>query len=245
MRLLKTLLKLKSKIALKILKYSILLVLFTLLSHYTKIFYERGFYEYYGDAVVKLYLPNEGSGTGFNIRYKGKSYILTNKHVCNIGIRTGQMFSIGNTGISVHNIVKKDDKHDLCVLTGLPRSNYISLASFYNFREKIFIIGHPRGDALTLESGRIIGTKIAKLIDQDTKECDESKKICDFFGRQFCTKKLRALQSNAIIFPGNSGSPVLNKWGNLVGVVFAGSRGIERMSLIVPLENIKAFLNTL
>lgn len=42
------------------------------------------------------------------------------------------------------------------------------------------------------------------------------------------------------IFPGNSGSPVVNFWGNVEGVAFAGND--TNWGLMVPIQDVKAFL---
>jgi S1-C subfamily serine protease len=47
----------------------------------------------------------------------------------------------------------------------------------------------------------------------------------------------------APVLPGNSGSPVLSAGGYVVGVVFASSPAIDYRALIVPLDQVRAFLS--
>lgn len=59
---------------------------------------------------------------------------------------------------------------------------------------------------------------------------------------KFCVMKVnQAYQSNAIILPGNSGSPVVNWWGQVEGVAFA-SDNESHWGLIVSLADIQDFL---
>lgn len=210
-------------------------------------FHEQYLYTYKGDAVVKLY-TEQGSGTGFNIKHNGKYYILTNKHVCKMS-RT-QLRSKGSHGTGIHDIIAVYDKHDLCLLQGLPKNNYITMADRVIMREKIYIVGHPRGAPLTMESGFVIARTTVELVAEPGEKCDKVVKLPPFFaflrGKDtLCLKYFSALQSNAVSFGGNSGSPVLDGFGNAVGVLFAGQRSVEALSFIVPLEAIQDFLSTI
>lgn len=225
-------------------KLGVCVFLTAVLVNLSTAFHEQYLYTYKGDAVVKLY-TEAGSGTGFNIKHKGKYYILTNKHVCKMS-RT-QLFSKGSGGTGIHDIIAMYDKHDLCLLTGMPKNTAISLADSWIMREKIYIVGHPRGAPLTMESGFIIAKTQVELIAEPGDKCDKIVKVPPFMkfltGKDtLCLKIFSALQSNAVSFGGNSGSPVLDGFGNAVGVLFAGRRSVEALSFIVPLEAIQDFL---
>lgn len=60
---------------------------------------------------------------------------------------------------------------------------------------------------------------------------------------KFCVMTVHdAYITSVTIHPGNSGSPMVNFWGNVVGVAFA-SDGDTNWGRIVPLQDVKAFLS--
>ena len=65
-----------------------------------------------------------------------------------------------------------------------------------------------------------------------------------FYGIEFaCLRPYRSYSTTAVSYPGNSGSPVVNKYGNVIGVLFAGSNEQERDNYVVPLAELKRVLN--
>ena len=64
------------------------------------------------------------------------------------------------------------------------------------------------------------------------------------YGIEFaCIRKYRSYSTTAVAYPGNSGSPVVNRYGNVIGVLFAGSSQQERDNYVVPLAELKRVLN--
>lgn len=212
-------------------------------------------------------------GSSFQLKYKGKRVTVTNNHVCSVAkdykaarifpeakailmeierIRNAKISSIFNKelvgwlleelkryteNISVvgeslrigdvnREIVYLSDTHDICFLKPLDKK-YLKLASGYNFGESIMIIGHPRGMKQSITDGRLVNK-----MEQEFKWLKNAGKI-------------NALLSTAISYPGNSGSPVVNKFGNVVGILFAGySLNFVNLNIVVPLEDLERELKT-
>jgi len=82
--------------------------------------------------------------------------------------------------------------------------------------EEVFIIGTPLGYTLknTVTSGIVSGLK---------RDYDD-----DFFGEKFL------FQSDALSWPGNSGGPVYDMRGQIVGIVVGGYYPLDGISLCVP-----------
>ena len=104
----------------------------------------------------------------------------------------------------------------------LPFSNFGNSDSLYK-GEKVFIIGCPFGKRLfnTVTTGIISG------LNRDI----------DFFGEKLM------IQSDAQGWPGNSGGPVFNMRGRIIGIVVGGKRSYDGISLIVPSNICKLVLN--
>ena len=158
-------------------------------------------------------------GTGFLITYNGKSHIITNKHVCN-GVGSNGLIQINaKLGIFVQSYRLYKD-HDLCVIKA-PKilGEGLKLGSNPTIGDNIYMMGHPKLQPARLVSGFYFLTE-----------------------KIFVEELLSSYRMLITSFPGNSGSPILNIYGHVIGVLYAGS---EIDSLAVPLKDLESFLKSL
>lgn len=211
-------------------------------------------------------------GSSFQVKYKGKRLTVTNNHVCSVveeiqrrqkskdyakamkdldksGIKRenynlyrsikgllqmiykvdhafpilGQSLKIGNLN---RKILYNSPNHDICFLEPVG-DKYFSLASYVHRGEAVTIIGHPRGMAQSISDGRIVGEGVRS------------------FPWLPDAGRVKFLRSTALSYPGNSGSPVVNRYGNVVGILFMGwSADYVNINGIVPLDALKSELES-
>lgn len=170
---------------------------------------------------------NKRYATGFHLKYEGKTYIVTNKHVCDSNLK---VYGHGNIqfGSYVGKIIAIDDQHDLCLVTS-NRNQGLSLANKQaKPMEKVYVVGFPRGLGKTIREGRIVGNLPI---------------FAPWLGAPGGPiPYVDTIQVSAIAYGGNSGSPIINELGKVTGVLFAGHRYYHTETYIVPLSYLKTFL---
>jgi len=185
------------------------------------------------ESIVKLSRTSDGgTGTGFQVRApSGKLYLLTNHHIC----RSDKVLTTtSNKGIQTSvKVIARYDKHDLCLVEPLKNVKPIGLAMFSFPEQQIAIVGYPYAGDLDMETGRYM---LYEYIEIDWK-CKHNKL------KPSCPETLYSGYVTAYTYIGNSGSPVLNKSGKVVGVIYANTFGKPELGgSLVPLKAIYDFL---
>jgi S1-C subfamily serine protease len=206
-----------------------------------------------GAATVTLFTENSG-GSGVHVQAEsGKTYILTNKHVCGLAVNGRINVRSNVTGVAIsRKVVSVSREHDLCLVQPLQGVDGLSLGGGLEKGDTLHVIGNPRLDPLSVATGEMIDRtqiEIVTGINVDRSSCDGSlmeinDPMLNMFGIfSACITKYDAIQANVIAYPGNSGSAVVDSFGNVEAILFAGSRDAVTNQFLVPLDFIKDFLS--
>lgn len=171
----------------------------------------------YKEAVVVV-LTDDSKGTGFSISEEGQ--ILTNYHV--VDDNKSVIVGFPEAGRFKADVINTYPSIDLAILQvdekDLP---YLELAEnpSYSFGDPITFIGNP--------------LKFTGIANEGT--------LIDFY--QLSDWEVPVMMMEAPVYRGNSGSPVLNEEGQVIGIVFATLDHDEhgKVGLFIP---IKEYYNT-
>jgi len=139
-----------------------------------------------------------GSGSGFYINNKG--YALTNNHVIDI---CAQSVAVIDGKETLFRVIATDKTNDVAVLkTDYKSRNYIKInEDGAKLGENVIAVGYPLAGRLS------DSVKITRGIVRSLSGLDNN---------------IGQIQIDAALQPGNSGGPVLNESGDLVGIASAG-----------------------
>ncbi len=167
--------------------------------------------------------PSRGSGTGFLISEDG--YIITNEHVIDgAGERGEVMVRLGDERTLQAEVIGKDPNTDLALIKieseqALPT---LPLGDSDQVRpgDWVLAIGNALGLSGTVTAG-IVSAKHRKINDD---------RFDDF------------IQTDAAINTGNSGGPLINLAGEVIGINTAVRRGANTIGFAVPVNIAKQVL---
>lgn len=168
------------------------------------------------------------AGTGFIISTDG--YIITNYHVIETAYKNGYEVSVitrdGTTYVA--KIVGVEDDNDVAVLKieaeGL-NAVTIGDSDATSVGETIYALGNPLGElTYTLTSGTV--SALNRVITTET----------DSYGIE---TRINMFQIDAAVNSGNSGGPVYNSYGEVIGIVTAKYQesGVEGLGFAIPIND--------
>jgi S1-C subfamily serine protease len=173
-------------------------------------------------------VPQQGMGSGFIIDREG--HILTNFHV--IANARDVSVTLSNQKTYKAEIIGTDPSHDLAVIKiNAPDIIPVVLGDSKNLvvGQKVYCIGNPFGLSGTLTTGIVSSLRSIRSLD--------GTPIDD------------AIQTDAAVNPGNSGGPMLNSRGEVIGINFQiATNGVDQSAGIgfaIPINAAKAVLNDL
>lgn len=203
-----------------------------------------------------LMITNEagtGGGTAFYVKApSGKTYVMTNNHICVYAEKNKLILHSYSGKQYPVKVIKTDEAKDLCIIETDSKQG-LYLASSSSLYQKYHLFGNPKLYRWVHEEGEFFDATNVQLvhhvITDESPACDKSymrKQEIDllFFKMNVCMTVHPSMLSNIKAFPGNSGSPVLNEQGEIVGVLFAGDNTTQ-YGFIIPLSTVKEFLKGL
>ena len=182
-------------------------------------------YDFWMDPV-----PVEGAGSGFVI--DGKGYILTNFHVVQ-GAQTIEVV-LGDQSRYSAKFIGADQRNDVALLKVEPKGKPLMALSLgdsaaLQVGQKVLAIGNPFGFQSTLTTGvvsalgRTVQTSQTTFIDQ-------------------------AIQTDAAINRGNSGGPLINSHGEVIGInsaIYTPTGTTAGIGFAIPINTAKMIAHDL
>lgn len=182
-------------------------------------------------VTVIAQLGEDGASVGTGVIFTSDGYILTNYHVLEGGIDCTVALSTGHSYEARY--VAGDAENDLAVLkvdlTGLPAAEFGDSEELV-VGDTVYAIGNPLGYELrgTLTDGIVSAINRDVWVDGRT---------------------MNLIQTNAALNTGNSGGPLINVYGQVVGIntikMTSSYSNVEGLGFAIPSATIRSLVNDL
>ena len=186
-------------------------------------------YDFFGRAYY-----SQVQGSGFIYNFTGQVVVVTNYHVVDSAINITVTFSNGNAYSTT--VLGSDPYAELAVLSvDAPEEEYVPLeiasSSSLQVGDPVMVIGTPYGLAGSMSTGFV--SALGRTL---TAETTGGYVIAN------------VIQTTAPLNPGNSGGPVLNYQGQVVGIATAIVKDSQGVGFAIPsntiLREIEDLINT-
>lgn len=182
-------------------------------------------------VIAQMGTLEDGASVGTGVIFREDGYVLTNHHVLEGGRDCTVMLDDGRGFEGLY--VAGDAENDLAVLkvdlTDLPAAEFGSSEAL-SVGDPVYAIGNPLGMELrgTLTDGIVSAINRDVWVDGRT---------------------MTLIQTNAALNSGNSGGPLINQYGQVVGIntikMSSSYSNIEGLGFAIPSASIKRLVNDL
>jgi S1-C subfamily serine protease len=188
-------------------------------------FYSLDYFRKPSEAKV---MRQVGTGSGFFLTADG--YMLTNKHVVSDS-NAEYRVSVSDTSTVQGRVVYRDPVHDLAILK-VDGSGYSALklgnSSTLNVGDKITGIGNAYGQITdSVSTGNVSALNRTVMVNNENGQMERIKGL---------------IQTTARLYPGDSGGPLLNEKGEVVGINVASAVGRD-ISFSIPANTAKKVIS--
>lgn len=183
-------------------------------------------------VIVSTYKDNvySASGTGFVYQKEdNKYYILTNHHVIDGGNKVTVTFTDGK--VLETKVVGSDQYADIAVLSLETKEDVkiapIGKSESTRVGDTSFAVGAPLDSAYSWTVTRGIVSGKDRMVEVSLDKSSQNDYV------------MKVLQTDAAINSGNSGGPLCNSNGEVIGITSLKlvSSGVEGMGFAIPIEN--------
>ncbi len=184
-------------------------------------------YEDYFMGVVEIKIETTDGKNGYATGFKIENGILTNKHVIQKNNNYYKSIEYRNANEIGYNVINKeniivDDSSDLAFIN-METNNCLKLTDSFKLGDSIFTIGNPNGCGLGLSFGYVSAYNYSENFEMNVIRLDCS------------------------LNNGNSGGPVINKNGCVIGIVSfkindLQGNALDGIAYAIPSNEIMRFL---
>jgi serine protease Do len=173
---------------------------------------------------------SQGAGTGIIVSDKG--YIMTNKHVIPSGVTSVTVTLSDGTKYKDVEVIGRDPANDVAYLKIKDPSKLkaakIGDSSLVKVGQKVVAIGNAQGRFQNTVTLGIISGLGRDIVASDGSATGEALN--------------NLMQTDAAINSGNSGGPLINLNGEVIGINTAVAGNAENLGFVIPVDDIKGGL---
>ena len=195
--------------------------------------------KFYYEVVVVTVYKNEtlsASGTGFVYKVNGKkAYILTNNHVVDLSGKSAVKVIFTNGEEVEVKIEGTDEYSDLAVLS-VDADKIVDVAEIgksedVRLGDTVFTLGAPLDTEYYWSVTRGVVSGKDRMVEVSLTSSNTSDYV------------MKVLQTDAAINSGNSGGPIANSNGQVIGITNMKlvSNGVEGIGFAIPIEDAVTF----